>query len=290
MTEESAPKPESAKGAVDEPASGEKPHRDAETEAGGEVSSPQEATEDGGPGENVEGGAPPRERPGEDPVPVEDPGSDGMGLLPGFSLAATLRFAAHAAFCFAGRIADMVISLYNRVFRLEREYIADFDKSTGILHAKRGQWKRAAVHLEEALAVNPGDLETRMHLAEALCALNRFENAHHQFEKILDAKPDSSRALRALGFMFSRAQEYERAIDVLEKAVKLDPDHAPTLYRLGAAYDNCKRYDRAVDSFGEAIRQDPRFAKAYQAMGFTYESMGNRESAVDCFKKALELE
>lgn len=201
-----------------------------------------------------------------------------------------IRFALHAVFYCAGKLADKVVSLYGNTFKLDREYVADFNKSTGIAHADRGDWEKAIPLLEKALATTPDDEDIRMHLAEAYGAANQYEKACLHLGKALEASPDSARVVRALGVFHSRRQDYDRAIEYLKRAVALDPDHVQSLYHLGAAYDNKKLYDRAVDSFKEAIRLDPRFAKAYQALGFTYESMGDRESAVGCFKQALQLE
>jgi len=208
----------------------------------------------------------------------------------GFSAAAPIKFAVHTAFYYAGRIADKVVSLYSRAFKLDREHVADFNKSTGIAHARHGRWEKAIPLLEKVLAITPGDQETRMYLAEAYGAANEYEKACQHLEQVLEMNPDSAPAVRALGIIHSRRQDYERAIEYLERAAELDPDHVEAYYRLGAAYDNKKLYDQAVESFKKAIQLDPRFAKAYQALGFTYESMGDRESAVECFKKALELE
>ncbi len=201
-----------------------------------------------------------------------------------------VKFAVLAVFYYAGKVADKLGSVYSRAFKLDREYVADFNKSTGLAHARRGDWEKAIPLLERALAMAPDDRETRMHLAEAFGAANRYRSAFLHFEKLLEASPNSARVLRALGILHSRRKNYDRAIEYLGRAVELDPDHAQSFYRLGAACDNKKLYDRAVESFKRAIRLDPRFARAYQALGFTFEGMGDREAAVDCFKKALELE
>ncbi len=220
---------------------------------------------------------------------VEDTRYDGADVGLGFP-GNPIKFAVHAVFYYAGKLADGVVSLYGNAFKLDREYVADFNKSTGIAHAERGDWEKAVPLLEKALTIAPDDEETRMRLAEAYGAANEYEKACLHLEKALEASPDSARVVRALGVLYSRRQNYERAIEHLERAVELDPDHARSSYHLGAAYDNRKLYDRAVKSFKRAIHLDPRFAKAYQALGFTYESMGDRESAVGCFKKALQLE
>jgi len=207
-----------------------------------------------------------------------------------FSPAASARFAFRAGGYLAGRAADKLVSLYTSAFTLDRDYIADFNKSAALAHARHRRWDKAIPLLEKSLALAPDDLEVRVRLAEAYSAADQPEPARQQLEKILEMDPRSAVAVRALGVIHARRQDYDRAIECLEKAVRIDPDHAPTHYRLGMAYDNRKRYDQAVEAFKQAIRLDPRYAKAYQALGFTYESMGDRAAAVECFKKALELE
>ncbi len=231
-------------------------------------------------------------RPGQDRMrPEGEDRPDEPALIGrGFAATAPLRFALHAAFYYAGRAADKIVAVYSKAFKLDREYVADFNKSTGVALAGHGHWDRAIPLLEKALGVTPDDQNLLLQLAKAYGATEQYERACQCLEDILETSPDSARALRALGFIYSRQQNHERAIEYLERALELDPDHAQARYRLGAAYDHRKRYDQAVESFKKAIALDPRLAKAYQAMGFTYESMGDRESAVECFKKALQLE
>ncbi len=250
------------------------------------------------PTEVVEDQSPSPETPGEyehiagaeGVAGAEDTGHDGSGVGQRFFPTAPIRFAVHAAFYYAGKSADKVVSLYNKMFKLDREYLADFNKSTGMAYVRHGHWEKAIPLLEKALAVNPDDLDTRMRLAEAFGGTNEYEKACEQLEKILEQTPNSTRVVRALGIAYARRQDYDRAIEYLERAVKLDPNHAKAYYRLGAAYDNKKLYKQAVEAFKKAILVDPRFAKAYQALGFAYESLDDRQSAVQCFKKALELE
>jgi len=210
----------------------------------------------------------------------------GRRLSPGPSA----KFAFRAACYIAGRAADRLVSVYTRAVSLDRDYIADFNKSAGLAHARHKRWDKAIPLLEKAVAAGPDDVETRMRLAEAYAAEQQYERAFQHLERVLEITPHSAAAVRAIGGICVRQQDYDRAIEYLEKAVGLDPDHAQTFYRLGTAYDNKKRYEQAVEAFKKAIRLDPRLAKAYQALGFAYETMGNRELAVECFKKALELE
>lgn len=257
----------------------------------GEPPAPKEF-HDPKPAEVVHDQTPSFETPAEDeqPAPAEPGGFESLGAGWRFFPAAPMRFAVHASFYYAGRTADKIVSLYNRAFRLDKAYVADFNKSTGMAYVRHGHWEKAIPLLEKALAVNPDDQDTRLRLAEAYGGADEYEKSCRHLEKILEQDPDSARVLRALGIAHSRRQDYDRAIEYLERAVKLDPDHAKAYYRLGVAYDNRKQYKQAVEAFKKCIQVDPRFAKAYQALGFAHESMGDRESAVDCFKKALELD
>ena len=221
---------------------------------------------------------------------VEDDPYDRADAEQWFAVTAPLKFTMHAVFYYAGKAADKIVSLYGKAFKLDRGYVADFNKAAGIGHAKHGRWAKAIPLLEKAFAMTPGDLDVGMHLAKAYSGAKQYEKACGHLEGILETSPGSARAVRALGFIYSRRRDHERAIEYLARAVELDPDDAQAYYRLGAAYDSKKQYGQAVESFKKAIAVDPRLARAHQAMGFTYESMGDRESAVECFKRALELE
>ena len=224
------------------------------------------------------------------PAEVEEQDSDTIETGSHFSPGASVKFFFRAVCYLAGRAADRVVSAYSNATSLDRDCIADFNKSAGLAHARNKRWEKAIPLLEKTVATDPNDVETRLRLAEACGAAQRYERACQHLEKILEITPDLVPAVRALGAIYIRQQNYDRAIECLEKAVRLDPDNAQTCYRLGTAYDNKKQYEQAVEAFKNAIRLDPRFAKAYQSMGFAYETMGNRELAVECFKKALELE
>ncbi|MHC4251016.1 MAG: tetratricopeptide repeat protein, partial [Planctomycetota bacterium] len=115
-----------------------------------------------------------------------------------------VRFALHAVFYCAGKVADRIVSLYSRTFRLDREYVADYSRSTGIAHVERGDCGKAIPMLEKAIAMGSDDLETRMCLARAYSTSNMREKACAHLMEALKANPDSVRALRALGSLHSR--------------------------------------------------------------------------------------
>lgn len=218
-------------------------------------------------------------------LPPIEPQADSVG-----DARTKMRLAMHAPFFYAGMAAERMVALYNKAFRLDSGYRAEYYKSVGVSHAQKGRHEKAIGPLEMALAITPDDPEVLRHLGRACYACERLGEAKAHLTKALKTGGKSAGALFLMGMIYSREGDYDRAIVYFTKVAELEPEHAEAHYRLGVAFDNKKRYKAAITYFRKAIRLDPRNSKAHQALGFAYESTGDRESAVTCFKKALELD
>lgn len=209
---------------------------------------------------------------------------------PGGGAATKMGLAFHTICLYAGRAADEMVSLYNRALCVDPAYRAEYFKSVGVSHLRKGRRSKAIAPLEAALAITPDDTEARRHLGNAYFACNELGKAAIHLEKALEADAHAPGVLFSLGMLSSRKQDYDKAIEYFRKTIEFEPQNAQAHYRLGIAFDNKKLSEEAITFFKKAISIDPRDAKAHQALGFAYETIGDRESAVACFKKALELD
>ena len=209
---------------------------------------------------------------------------------PGGDAATKMGLALHTICLYAGRAADKMVSLYDRALCVDPAYRAEYLKSVGVSHSRKGRHSKAIAPLEAALAITPNDTEVRRHLGNAYFACNEVDKAATHLEKALEADALSPGVLFSLGMLSSKKQDYDNAIEYFRKTIELEPQNAQAHYRLGIAFDNKKLSEEAITFFKKAISLDPRDAKAHQALGFAYETIGDRESAVACFKKALELD
>ncbi len=133
------------------------------------------------------------------------------------------------------------------------------------LHAHMGEilyWSMrfdlAINSFNKALELDPKLVETRIQRGWAFLRVDEAQRAFQDFSDALQEKPDSGRAVFAIGFMYDWAGESERAFAAFKQAVELSPNYHLARVRLANAYITNRKetelglaeYDRLI-SFGE---------------------------------------
>ncbi|MBI4167101.1 MAG: tetratricopeptide repeat protein [Acidobacteria bacterium] len=77
----------------------------------------------------------------------------------------------------------------------------------------------------EAVEKEPRNLDLRLTLAERQVAAKKYEDAQQTFQKVLDEKPPSARALVGLAAIHIDQGEPEQAAALLKKAWAIDPQN-----------------------------------------------------------------
>jgi cytochrome c-type biogenesis protein CcmH/NrfG len=108
----------------------------------------------------------------------------------------------------------------------------------GQMYAKIGKFDKAAEFYRRGIAINPGNFQANIVLANALFDSRQFEAAGDAYAKALEIDPKDVNARTDLGTTFVErpSPDYDRAIKEFDAALALDPKHEPTLYYLGIAY------------------------------------------------------
>ena len=125
----------------------------------------------------------------------------------------------------------------------------------GVYYYNRGEYDKAIVHFNLALAEEP---------------------------EMAEAYNDRALAYEALG-------ENDLALADLNKAIQLDPQGAYAYSNRGALYLSLGEQQQSLADLDKAIALDARLAKAYQNRGLTHMDLGNLEQAIADFSKAIEL-
>lgn len=107
----------------------------------------------------------------------------------------------------------------------------------GDMFAKISRFDKAAEYYKKGIAVNPGNLEANIVLANALFDSKQFTEAGTFYEKAIAIDPLDKNVLTDLGATFVERPEPDlgRAISEFRKALRIDPKHPPALYYLGIA-------------------------------------------------------
>ena len=116
-----------------------------------------------------------------------------------------------------------------------------------------GRSREALHHLEEAVALDPRDVDAQYERGVALFELCRFAPARRAFERVLRQSPRDPWALHHLGLLAERAGEDRRARELLGRAARLAPrDIRPPVELSRAAFEAELR--RALAELPEAER------------------------------------
>ncbi len=123
----------------------------------------------------------------------------------------------------------------------------------GMAENDLGRSREALLHLEEAVALAPRDVDALYERGVALFELCRFVPARRAFEKVLRQAPRDPWALHHLGLIAERAGEDRRARELLGRASRLAPrDLRPPVELSRAAFETELR--RALAELPEGER------------------------------------
>jgi tetratricopeptide (TPR) repeat protein len=157
-----------------------------------------------------------------------------------------------------------------------------------------GDRQGAVEAYQRALAIDPNLWEGYYHLARAMNALGRRDDALLALESAAEMVPASSAQHHLLwGEVHVAREEWTAALAALGRAASLEPWNPVPYYRMGSILRR-RLGDRAaaVANFQEALRRDPDYSPARFALARMYAEPRSEEgeaSAVDCDQAARWL-
>ena len=134
----------------------------------------------------------------------------------------------------------------------------------GIASYHLGQRTEAETFLNQALALNPEDLEakrylSRLHYQDAIQAINEkdFGKATSLLRNYTDQHPQDGEAWFNLGLAHLFAEHALAAESALLKSVQLLPENWEGYNRLGYLYEKQKNYRKALENYQKAHQLNP---------------------------------
>jgi tetratricopeptide (TPR) repeat protein len=119
----------------------------------------------------------------------------------------------------------------------------------------------------------------RTHLADQMLAKGRTVAAANEYQRALQASPNSPVILNKLGRVMIETHRTEEALPLFKKALDVDPDNANALVQLGRAYHATKKFTEARGALEEAIQINPFNPMIYRLLADAYGALGAQEKA-----------
>ncbi len=119
----------------------------------------------------------------------------------------------------------------------------------------------------------------RTYLADQLLAKGRSVAALGEYQRALQASPQSPVILNKLGRVMVEQNRAEEALALLKKALEIEPDGVNTYVQLGRAYHATKQFKEARSVLEEAIQINPYHPLIYRLLIDSYAALGDHEKA-----------
>lgn len=153
---------------------------------------------------------------------------------------------------------------------------------------------RALRYLEEALVLNPKNLEAHYALGRVLYQQNDFGHAIAAFQEVLRLDPGNEQAENNLGLALEGKNQTEAALAAYQKAIELQrnssrPDEQPYL-NLGILLNKLNRSQEAVPHLLRVLQLQPNSARAHLELGKAYISLGRLPEAEQELQTATRLQ
>ena len=142
---------------------------------------------------------------------------------------------------------------------------------------------------EEALEIEPDDIDAHEALATACYLAQDHPGAIKHFNRLTQLKPRDSTAWVNLGAIRNLRQEYQEAIKALRNGIQRDGKNAEAYYNLGIAQKGLAQTSMAVSAYREAVRLDPDNVDAHVNLGNIYMDQVNHRKARQHYEQALRV-
>jgi tetratricopeptide (TPR) repeat protein len=154
--------------------------------------------------------------------------------------------------------------------------------------------KDAARYLEDALRMDPNNVEARYSLGRVRYQLNQFDQAIAAFEEVLRRDPVNLKAEYNLGLSYEGENRVEEAIACYQKAIAMEKvaanrDEQPYL-DLGSLLSRSNKATEAIPYLQHAAEIKPESGKVQYELAKAYLAAGQTEPARVAGERAIGLE
>ena len=158
----------------------------------------------------------------------------------------------------------------------------------GLAYEKSGDLKNAVTAYEGALALDPKDSETSLHLAQLLLRQDRAVEAETRFRAVLAGEPESRAALLGLAQSLA-AEKKPEAAEAYQVYLKVQPDDAGARQRLVHLLILNEKFDEALAEMERTQKGGPPSLESLKLRADILIGQKKWDEAVVVLKQAVAL-
>jgi tetratricopeptide (TPR) repeat protein len=141
---------------------------------------------------------------------------------------------------------DEALLSYDKALALDDRI--DIRHQRARLLLEMGQMSQALADLDQVLASDPENLETKKDRAVILSSLGRDSEARDCYEKLLESRPNDVELLNNLGNLLRDQRQFSAALELYDRALALGRDVAEIWSNHAATLSELQRYTEALQS------------------------------------------
>lgn len=152
---------------------------------------------------------------------------------------------------------------------------------------RRGNAERARERFQEAVALDPEDVQARLALAAFLTRAGETDAALVELDRLEKGSAETGEVLLWKGVALAKAGRPREAKTLFWRVRQTEPENAEATYNLGMIVLEEGDIAGATQLFGDATRQNPLHAAAWLALAEVQAGSGNWEAAANGYRWAL---
>ena len=161
---------------------------------------------------------------------------------------------------------------------------------SAIIHARKGDLKKAIENWMKAAQLNPQDPDYFFNLGVAFFETKKYIEAIDALTRTLAICPIYYKAHLILGTAYLKIRKFENAKKHIEKSLVINKNSLLAYLNLGTVNSILKDYKSGIDMFEKAIELSPKEASAYMGLAKIYSTIDNIEKANFYFKKVIQYD
>jgi glucose repression mediator protein len=118
------------------------------------------------------------------------------------------------------------------------------------------------------------------------------DEAMHAYERALQANPNSTAAMNAIGMLLKGREAYDKALEFFRAIVQLDQSNGEAWGNLGHCYLMTENLQKAYDAYQQALvnLRDAKDPMLWYGIGILYDRYGSYDYAEEAFSQVMQIQ